>query len=168
MLNPTDLETIKKTVEEFFTEFGFQVEVSVSPEKEGNVPIDIKTEEAQVLIGQDGQILTEIQYLLKAILRKKIAEPFYINVDINGYKQKKYSYLQELAQSLADEVALSKEEKELIPMSAQERRVIHLELANRQDVVTDSLGEGTDRRVVILPRESKGKEEGTPSSNGQN
>jgi len=152
MLSSADIGIIKKTVEEFFKKFSFDVEIEVLPEKEGNVPIDIKTEEPQVLIGEGGQTLAEIQHLLKSILRKKISEPFYINLDMNGYKQKRHEYLKELAVSTADEVSLSKKEKELQPMSAQERRIIHLELAERQDVVTDSLGQEPERRVVILPK----------------
>ena len=152
MLNSTDIGTIKKTVEEFFQKFAFDVEINVLPEKEGNVPIDIKTEEPQILIGESGQTLAEIQHLLKSILRKKISEPFYINLDVNNYKEKKYEYLKELAVSTADEVSLSKKEKELQPMPAQERRIIHLELAERQDIVTDSLGQEPERRVVIRPK----------------
>ena len=152
MLNSTDIGTIKKTVEEFFQKFSFDVEINVLPEKEGNVPIDIKTEEPQILIGEGGQTLAEIQHLLKSILRKKISEPFYINLDVNSYKEKKHEYLKELAVSMADDVSLSKKEKELQPMSAQERRIIHLELAERQDIVTDSLGQEPERRVVIRPK----------------
>jgi len=152
MLSSADLETIKKTAEEFFQRFAFDVEIEVLAEKEGNVPINIKTEEPQVLIGEGGQTLAEIQHLLKSILRRKISEPFYVNLDINNYKQKKYEYLKELARSTADEVSLSKKEKTLVPMPAHERRIIHLELSERQDVATDSQGQEPERRVVIRPK----------------
>jgi len=167
-MDKQNLETIKKTAEEFFQRFAFDVEIEVLAEKEGNIPVNIKTEEPQILIGEGGQTLADIQHLLKSILRKKISEPFYISLDINNYKQKKYEYLKELARSTADEVSLSKKEKELAPMPAHERRIIHLELSERQDVTTDSLGQEPERRVVILPREAKGKEEGSPSSNCPN
>jgi len=151
MLNPNDIETIKKTVREFFEKTTFNVEISVLSEKEGTIPIILKTEEPQILIGEGGQTLSEIQHLLKAILRRKIAEPFYINLDINDYRKQKKEYLKELAISTADEVALSKKQKELPPMPAYERRIIHMELADRADVVTESTGEGTERRLVIKP-----------------
>ncbi|OGZ19058.1 MAG: hypothetical protein A2Z68_00730 [Candidatus Nealsonbacteria bacterium RBG_13_38_11] len=151
MISPNDIETIKKTTKEFFEKTTFNVEVNVLAEKEGTVPINLKTEEPQILIGEGGQTLTEIQHLLKAILRKKITEPFYIDLDINDYKKKKKEYLKELAVSTADEVALSKKQKELSPMSAYERRIIHMALAERGDVVTESTGEGIERRLVIKP-----------------
>ena len=152
MLNPNDIETIKKTIKEFFEKTTFNVEVEVLPEKEGTVPISLKTEDPQILIGEGGQTLTEIQHLLKAILRRKITEVFYIDLDINDYKKQKKEYLKELAISTADEVALSKKQKELPPMSAYERRIIHMELVERGDVVTESTGEGIERRLVIKPR----------------
>ena len=76
-------------------------------------------------------------------------EPFYIDLDINNYKKKKMEYLKELAKSVADEVAITKKEKELPPMSAYERRIIHLELAARGDVTTESIGQEPERKVVI-------------------
>ncbi|HXK32076.1 MAG: hypothetical protein A2Z68_01500 [Candidatus Nealsonbacteria bacterium RBG_13_38_11] len=152
MLKSSDIGTIKKTVKEFFEKTTFDVEVEILPEKEGTVPITLKTEEPQILIGEGGQTLTEIQHLLKAILRRKIAEIFYIDLDINDYKKKKKEYLKELAISTADEVALAKKQKELPAMSAYERRVIHMALAERNDVITESIGEGIERRPVIKPR----------------
>ncbi len=151
MLNNSDIETIKKTVKEFFEKTTFDVEVEVLLEKEGTIPIALKTEEPQILIGEGGQTLTEIQHLLKAILRRKIAEIFYIDLDINDYKKKKKDYLKELAHSTADEVSLNKKQKELPAMSAYERRIIHMALAERNDVITESIGEGTERRPVIKP-----------------
>jgi len=150
-MNQQNLETIKKTVEDFFQKTTFEVEVDLLPEKEGAIPINLKTDEPQILIGEGGQTLNEIQHLFKAILKRKISEPFYINLDINDYKKKKTEYLKELARSLADEVSLTKKEKTLTPMPAYERRIIHLELSSRSDVVSESTGEEPDRKIVIRP-----------------
>ncbi len=152
MLNTKDTETIKKTTREFFQKTTFNVEVEVLPEREGTISINIKTEDPQILIGEGGQTLTEIQHLLKAILRRKITEMFYIDLDINDYKKKKKDYLKELARSVADEVALSKKQKELPSMSAYERRIIHMELAERSDITTESIGQEPERKVIITPR----------------
>ena len=150
-MNQQNLETIKKTVEDFFQKTTFEVEVDLLPEEEGVIPINLKTDEPQILIGEGGQTLNEIQHLFKAILKRKISEPFYINLDINDYKKKKTEYLKELARSLADEVSLTKKEKTLAPMPAYERRIIHLELSSRSDVVSESTGEEPDRKIVIRP-----------------
>lgn len=153
MLSSSDIKTIKKTAEEFFSKTTFESEIEVLPEEDQTVPINLKIEEPQILIGEGGQTLNEIQHLLKAILRKKIAseEMFYINLDINNYKKKKTEYLKETARLAADDVSLSKKEKTLAPMPAYERRIIHLELANRSDVVSESIGEEPERMVIIKP-----------------
>ncbi len=151
MLSQVDLEKIKQTINEFFQKATLEVEIEFLPQKDLTLPINLKTEEPQILIGEGGQTLAEIQHLLKAILKRKIEENFYIDLDINNYKKKKTEYLKELARNLADEVALTKKEKELAPMPAYERRIIHLELASRSDVTTESIGQEPKRRVVIRP-----------------
>jgi len=151
MISQENLETIKKTTKEFFGKTTFEVEIEFLAQKDETVPINLKTDDPQILIGEGGQTLVEIQHLLKVILKRKILEPFYIDLDIDDYKKKKIEYLKELARSVADEVALTKKEKQLAPLPAYARRIIHLELAGRQDVTTESLGQEPERRVVIKP-----------------
>jgi spoIIIJ-associated protein len=153
--------SIKKIIEDFFERAALEVEIDVLPQSGSTLPVNIKTDEPQILIGQGGQTLFEIQHILRAILRKKIAKGelipeaqgfLYIDLDINDYKKKKVDYLKETARSAADEVALTKKEKTLEPMSAYERRIVHLELANRADVVSESTGEDPERKITIKPR----------------
>jgi len=140
MISEQNLKTIKETAEEFFKKMCFEAEIEVkSLPNEETVSIALTMEEPQILIG------------LKAILRRKIEEHFYINVDINDYKEKKKEYLKDLARSIADEVALSKRERVLGPMPAFERRIIHLEIAERENVASESIGQEPERRVVIRP-----------------
>ncbi|MBU0476629.1 KH domain-containing protein [Patescibacteria group bacterium] len=148
-----ELEKIKKSIEEFFEKMTIEAEIEVKRPQDSTLPIGLKTKEPQLLIGEGGQTLTEIQRLLKIILKRKISPqaPFYVDLDINDYKKKKIGYLKELARSTADEVSLSKEEKQLPPMPAHERRIIHLELAERTDVVAESIGQEPERKIVISP-----------------
>lgn len=144
-------------IREFFEKMTFEAEVEVLPLTEASLPVRIKTEEPQVLIGQGGETLAEIQRLLRIILRKQLAsqgetEDFYLDLDINDYKKKKAEYLKEVAKEAADDVALTQKERELEPMSAYERRVVHTEISSRTDVVSESAGEGPERRVVIRPK----------------
>ncbi len=151
MINEENIEKIKQTINEFFQKTSFEVGIEVLKPKDETVPVKIKTDEPKILIGQNGQTLAEIQHIIKAILRRRIDQPFYIELDINNYKEKKIEYLKETARSLADDVAIDKKEKELAPMLAYERRIVHLELQNREDVTTQSIGEGLERRLIIKP-----------------
>ena len=144
-------EKIKKIVEEFFEKMNFKVDIDLGKEKENVLPLSLKTEEPQILIGGGGKTLIEIQKILGKILRKKLGEQFFLDLDINQYKKNKIEYLKDLAKTTADEVALSKKEKALPPMSSFERRIIHLALAEREDVTTESEGEGEERKVIIKP-----------------
>lgn len=151
MLKPVDLETIKRITKEFFLKTTFDVDIDFLSQKESIIQINLKTEEPKILIGEKGQTLGEIQRLLKVILRRKINQDFYIDLDINGYKKKKIEYLKEVAKLVADEVALMKEEKILPSMPAHERRIIHMELSGREDIVTDSTGKEPERKIIIKP-----------------
>jgi spoIIIJ-associated protein len=151
MVSESDLKEIEKIATEFFEKMGFEVELGAPFQKEETVFLNLKTPEAGVLIGEGGQTLFELQHLIKAILKKKIKENFYFDFDINDYKKEKTEYLKELARSSADEAALSRLEKELPAMTPSERRIIHLELASRQDVKTESVGLEPQRRIIIRP-----------------
>jgi len=115
------------------------------------ITVSLKVEEPKLLIGERGQTLFEIQHLLKLIIRKKIEETagYYISLDINDYKKNKEEYLREMALTAADEVSLLKKPKELTSMPPSERRIVHAALNKRDDVVSESVGEEPDRRIVI-------------------
>jgi len=151
MIEREQLNQIKQLVQGFFQRTSFDVEVEILSPEEKTVPVRIKTEEPKILIGQGGQTLAEIQHLLKAMLSRQIREQFYIDLDINDYKRKKIEYLKDTARELADEVALNKKEKTLASMPAYERRIIHLELAGREDIATESTGREPERKIVIRP-----------------
>lgn len=150
MINSEDVKTIEETIKDFFQKSSFNTKIEVFLEEE-NVLIKIKTDEPNILIGEKGQTLSEVQHLLRMILKRKIPSFFHLNVDVNDYKQKKCEYLREMARNVANEVSLSKKEKTLPPMPAYERKVIHLALANRSDVVTESTGQEPERKIIIKP-----------------
>ena len=154
MVSKENLEKIKKITKEFFDKTGFEPEILFSDPIEQTIPIDLKVDDPQILIGEGGRTLAEIQHLLIAILRKSIPcedreNMFYIDLDVQDYKKKKNEYLKDMAQSIADEVSLTKREQILAPMTAYERRIVHLEIQKRGDVVSESIGEREDRRIVV-------------------
>lgn len=161
MFNSETIKTIEKIIGEFFQKSTFEAEMIEVREEDGIVSVNLRTEEPQILIGEGGQTLADIQHLLKIILKRKLVSlneadlvsgPFYLNLDINNYKQKKCEYLKEMAAAAADEVALDKKEKILPVMLPYERRIVHLALADRSDIVTESIGQEPERKIVIRPK----------------
>ena len=161
MFNSETIKTIEKIIGEFFQKSTFEAEMIEVREEDGIVSVNLRIEEPQILIGEGGQTLADIQHLLKIILKRKLVSlneadlvsgPFYLNLDINNYKQKKCEYLKEMAAAAADEVALDKKEKILPAMLPYERRIVHLALADRSDIITESIGQEPERKIVIRPK----------------
>ena len=140
----------EKIIKEFIKKSTFDFDFEMKDE-EDCLNLKLSSEEGQVFIGQQGVILSDLQSILGRIIRKQIDSPLYLNVDINQYKENKEKYLQGLAQETANRVSLEHKEQSLFPMNAFERRVIHLELQKRSDIKTESIGIGSQRRVVVKP-----------------
>jgi len=166
MISSDEIRKIKEITEDLLkkmtiTDFDIEPQISSAAnqdtghEKEGNLDIvnlNIKIKEPQILIGSNGQTLFELERILRIILNKKLGKFFYLELDINNYKKKKIEYLKDLAKNLANEVALTKKSRILSPMPSYQRRIIHIELAQRQDIKTESAGDGADRYIIINPR----------------
>ncbi|MGQ9545627.1 MAG: RNA-binding cell elongation regulator Jag/EloR [Dehalococcoidia bacterium] len=115
--------------------------------------LDIKGEDLGILIGRRGQTLAALEYITKLIVAGRLKTWLPLSVDVVGYKKRRRDSLQKLALYLADQVKLRCSPITMEPMPADERRIIHLTLADNPDVTTHSIGEGEDRKVVILPKQ---------------
>lgn len=151
MLNESDIQQVRNIISEFFKKTGLEIDLNISCSNDKTISVNLNSEEPKILIGQNGQTLVDIQHLLKAVLSRKIEDQFYIDLDINNYKERKIAYLKESARDWANEASLGGKEKSLDPMPSFERRIVHLELAGRSDVKTESAGQGLDRHIVIKP-----------------
>ncbi len=104
-----------------------------------------------LLIGKRGKTLNALQFLVSKIVTKQAGESVSIIVDTENYRSKRELSLNEQARQLSDKVKKSHRPLTTGPMSAQDRRVIHLALKEDHEVRTKSKGEGNLRRVVIYP-----------------
>ena len=115
----------------------------------------IKTQEAGILIGEDGKHLIALSHIIKKITENKLKndnlENFSFFLDVNDYQMKKIEELKNLARMNAQKARYFKKEVEMEPMSSYDRRIIHSALSEYLDIKTESVGEGMDRRVVIKP-----------------
>jgi spoIIIJ-associated protein len=146
----SSLKEIQKQANIFFEKTGFDGETKAEfDEDQETILLSIKLEDPQVLIGKNGETLGMIQHLLAKMVKRITGEEIKISLDINDYRKRKSVFLKELAQVTADEVSLNRKDKELEPMSSYERRIIHMVLKERKDVLTESIGEGENRRIVV-------------------
>lgn len=152
MIDPTIFASIEQTARALCEKLGVDAPVRVAELPDGSVVIKATSSDPQLLIGERGQTLAELEYLIKRIVRKKTGEMTQVSFDINEYKEKKEASLREAAREAANDAALFKQPKELPAMTPAERRIVHMELALREDVVSESVGEGEHRRVVVRPK----------------
>jgi len=115
----------------------------------GKVEVIIDSDDSSHLIGYKGRTIEALQSTINSILQKDTEENAKVFVEVNGYKKKKEETLKRLANKMADNVVRFKKIIKLEPMSAYERMIIHTELANRKDVMTESIGVEPRRRVII-------------------
>jgi len=153
------VEIAKEVLETLLDSMGIsaRVEYQASPsiEEEGAetpITLDIKGEDLGILIGRRGQTLACLQYIVRLIVTHKIKTQLPIVIDVEGYKQRRYQALRDLAMRIAEQVEARGVPFTLEPMPAYERRIIHLTLADHPGVTTQSTGVGEVRKVVILPK----------------
>ena len=122
-------------------------------ETEDALEAEISGENAGRLAGRDGRTLGAIEVIAYAVLAKHAGRgDLRVRVDVGGFRRRQADTLTRLAERLAIQVAKSGEPHELQPMPPAERRVIHIALKENPDVMSESVGEGAARRLVIRPR----------------
>ena len=112
---------------------------------------DIEGEDSALLIGRRGETLRALQLLVRTIVGRKLGTNLNFTVDVEGYDDRRKQSLANLADRVASRVIKTGRSIELEPMSAKERRIVHISLADQKGIQTESSGEGKDRRVVIQP-----------------
>lgn len=147
-------DLIKKTASDMLVKMGYQPEAEVIEDEsfqEGGIVCNLKIDDPGILIGQQGKNLIYLQHMIRLLVRKKTDEKVKFIVDINLYRKGKNESLVTMAKKLAEQVMREKKSIVLRPMSAYERRIIHMELAENADIETESIGENDSRRIVIKP-----------------
>jgi len=109
--------------------------------------------ELGLVIGKHGQTIDAIQYLATAALSRGAGERTDVAVDAAGYRARRRATLEALADRTASRAAAARAPIALEPMSAAERKIVHLRLKEREDVVTASEGAEPNRHVVVRPSE---------------
>ena len=120
-------------------------------EEIGGPVFEIEGDDSGLLIGRKGETLRSLQFLTRFIVGRQTGERANISLDVEGYDERRKQSLANLANRVAQRVVKTGRSIELEPMSARERRLVHVALAENSEVYTESSGEGRDRRVVVIP-----------------
>lgn len=114
--------------------------------------LNIKGEDLGILIGRRGQTIRSLELLTRLVVSRKLRRRVRFSVDVERYRLSREEKLRQLARRMAERALRTRRSVSLEPMPAYERRIIHMALGDYRGVTTQSIGEGEERRVVIVPR----------------
>ena len=120
-------------------------------ENESELVAEVSGHDLGLLIGKRGQTIDAVQFLANAVVWKPGDERKRVVVDAAGYRERRRTSLERLAERAASDAVRSATPVALEPMSAAERKIVHLHLQEREDVVTSSEGMEPNRRVIVSP-----------------
>lgn len=146
------INIIKSASEDLLARLGIVATVEVESEEENLYKVTIQTEESGLLIGFHGETLSSFQLILGLIVYKKLNKWVRVVVEIGDYREKREAELRAMAESYAAQVVSSGQPIYVPYLPPIERRIIHMALQDRPDVMTFSEGEGRNRRLVIKPK----------------
>ncbi len=145
------IQYAKKYLEDLLSFFGLNTEVHATNSDDEVIELGVPTSHLNgFLIGQRGETMRALQFMISNALKNNGYEIVRVNVDVADYKKARSSRLAEKAQEWLDEVKASGKEMHLQPMNAADRRTIH-KLASEAGLTTESVGEGRDRHIVLKP-----------------
>jgi spoIIIJ-associated protein len=144
----------KKYLEDLLSFFGLNTDVYATTEDKEVIELDIPSTHLNgFLIGQHGDTLRALQYTISTALKNQDYTHTRVNVDVAGYKKARAERLAQQAKDWFKEVKDSGQAKDLVPMNAADRRVVH-KAAEDWGLTTESVGEGRDRHIIIKPAEA--------------
>jgi spoIIIJ-associated protein len=155
--SPEALAAGKAILERLMGHLGFEVQVEVETGETSRLNVVAEGDEKEALgalIGRKGERLSALQHLVNLMLSKEMGTWTRVLVDVEDYRGRRERQLRELADRAAARVVETGKMLQLEPMSALERRWIHMSLRDHPAVATQSIGEEPNRRVVLVPRSS--------------
>lgn len=151
-MNMEQIDQVKEITEDLLKRLEAVGTVAVDLDETGAYQVQIDTEETGLLIGFHGRTLESFQILLSIIVSKKLESWVKVYVNVGDYRQKREETLMHMAQRAAERVLSFGKPVELPNLSPSERRVIHMTLGGDERVVTESVGEGMNRTLVVKPK----------------
>jgi len=141
----------KKYIEDLLSFFGLNTDVHATTQDDEVIELSIPSTHLNgFLIGSRGDNVRAMQYIISMALRNQNFEHVRVNVDVADYKKNRADRLVKVAEEWFREVRDSGKAKDLVPMNAADRRIVH-KAATDYGLETQSIGEGRDRHIVLKP-----------------
>ena len=152
---PSDLVKVATEIlENLISKMGVSAVINLKHAEQedlGGPVFDVDGDDSGLLIGRRGETLRALQFLVSFIAARQLQSRVNIFLDVAGYQERRYQALTNMAQRVAQRVDATGHSVTLEPMPPNERRVVHMALADHPGVSTISTGEGDGRQVVVEP-----------------
>jgi spoIIIJ-associated protein len=152
------LRVARETVQELLEKMKVKARVTArfgeAEDARSRIPIlvEVSGNDLSILIGRQAETLNALQYIANLMIGKELGKSVPVVIDVEGYRQRRAQQIRQLARRMADQAVKSGRRQILEPMPANERRLIHLELRDHPEVMTESVGEEPRRKVTIVPK----------------
>lgn len=147
------IQFAKKYLEDLLSFFGINTDVQATSEDGEVIELNIPSTHLNgFLIGQHGDTVRAMQFMVSSALKSQNYEHTRVNVDVADYKKQRANRLAQTAQEWIQQVKDSGEPYDVRPMNAADRRVVH-QAAAEAGLLSESVGEGRDRHIVLKPQE---------------
>ena len=154
---PTDVvKATSEVLDSLMSKLGVSVVVTLKQAERpdfGGPVFDIEGDDSGLLIGRRGETLKSLQFLVRVIVGRRLQARANLLLDVEGYQERRYQTVTNIALDVAQRVAATGQSIPLEPMPPDERRIVHMALAEHAQVTTESMGDGDDRQVVVQPKE---------------
>jgi spoIIIJ-associated protein len=149
------IQYAKKYLEDILSFFGLNTDIYATTEDDEVIELNVPSTHLNgFLIGQQGETMRALQFLVSSALRSNNYAYTRVNVDIADYKKARAHQVAERAEEWIKQVQESGETMELHPMNAADRRIVH-KVAGEAGLTTESVGEGRDRHIVLKPKSTE-------------
>jgi spoIIIJ-associated protein len=163
--NSAMTEKAQASLQEILNLMGVKATVTQSASANGEETIlEIRADDSGLLIGRKGQTLEALQYLVSRIAGERFAgEGPHIVIDIEKYRERRRKTLEDMALRLGEKAKRQRKTVTVDALSAADRRIVHAALQDDPWLSTRSLGQGSYRRLLIIPEGDRRKKEGEPA-----
>lgn len=146
-----DVELAQAALSKLLQHMGFDASVTVSNNDAERIELEVVGPDAELLAGNKGETLDALQLIVNKMVGRQLDISRPVSIDAAGYRERREESLIELARRLSEKARQSGQVVALNPMSASDRRIIHMTLKEEPGVTTRSEGDGIDRRLLIIP-----------------
>lgn len=144
------LDEVKQFAEDLFNKLGLAVNLTAKEGAENTIAMSVDGDNLGAIIGHHGETLNSLQYILSLVATQKTGKFTRVTLDAGEWRKNREEQLERMAKQAIERVEATGDPYEFPPMTPAERRLIHIYISEHSTLATQSTGEGSSRRLVVM------------------